>query len=248
VQLGHDVETIIGSAYPRFIFGGRNSAGQTGLPAAILIRGIRKTSKALRGFCHFIAMPFEQVRRLCSETTNLRDAEALLVFRRADWIRTSDPYVPNVVRYRAALLPETGWQKYRITRIYQNQRFIWPPAHICPIKNSHEPVIMFLLPHDRIYFIRPSTPDFRLQTPDFFPNPPHDGLSYETGFVEFPCRKVKRSKLVIRLTVYHFKLLVMFYKKAYLRNAGSTGMRCVHAHSIIVAKSLSCYALNNTSS
>ena len=27
---------------------------------------------------------------------------------RADWIRTSDPYVPNVVRYRAALLPEKG--------------------------------------------------------------------------------------------------------------------------------------------
>ena len=25
---------------------------------------------------------------------------------RADWIRTSDPYVPNVVRYRAALHPE----------------------------------------------------------------------------------------------------------------------------------------------
>src|SRR4051812_4130843 len=25
---------------------------------------------------------------------------------RADWIRTSDPHVPNVVRYRAALLPE----------------------------------------------------------------------------------------------------------------------------------------------
>ena len=25
---------------------------------------------------------------------------------RADWIRTSDPYVPNVMRYRAALLPE----------------------------------------------------------------------------------------------------------------------------------------------
>lgn len=25
---------------------------------------------------------------------------------RADWIRTSDPYVPNVVRYRAALLPD----------------------------------------------------------------------------------------------------------------------------------------------
>jgi hypothetical protein len=28
VQLGHDVETIIGSGYPGFIFGGRNSAGQ----------------------------------------------------------------------------------------------------------------------------------------------------------------------------------------------------------------------------
>jgi hypothetical protein len=27
VQLGHDVETIIGSAYPSFGFGGRNSAG-----------------------------------------------------------------------------------------------------------------------------------------------------------------------------------------------------------------------------
>jgi hypothetical protein len=26
VQLGHDVETIIGSAYPSFGFGGRNSA------------------------------------------------------------------------------------------------------------------------------------------------------------------------------------------------------------------------------
>jgi hypothetical protein len=28
LQLGHDVETIIGSAYPGFGFGGRNSAGQ----------------------------------------------------------------------------------------------------------------------------------------------------------------------------------------------------------------------------
>jgi len=27
VQLGLDVETIIGSTYPSFIFGGRNSAG-----------------------------------------------------------------------------------------------------------------------------------------------------------------------------------------------------------------------------
>jgi hypothetical protein len=27
VQLGHDVETIISSAYPSFGFGGRNSAG-----------------------------------------------------------------------------------------------------------------------------------------------------------------------------------------------------------------------------
>jgi hypothetical protein len=28
VQLGHDVEAIIGSAHPGFIFGGHNSAGQ----------------------------------------------------------------------------------------------------------------------------------------------------------------------------------------------------------------------------
>jgi hypothetical protein len=28
VQLGHDVETIIGSAYPSFGFGGRNSVEQ----------------------------------------------------------------------------------------------------------------------------------------------------------------------------------------------------------------------------
>ena len=28
VQLGHDIEAIIGSAYPGFIFGGRNSVGQ----------------------------------------------------------------------------------------------------------------------------------------------------------------------------------------------------------------------------
>jgi len=28
VQLGLDIETIIGSAYPGFGFGGRNSAGQ----------------------------------------------------------------------------------------------------------------------------------------------------------------------------------------------------------------------------
>jgi hypothetical protein len=28
VQLGHDVEAIIGSAYPSFGFGGRNSVGQ----------------------------------------------------------------------------------------------------------------------------------------------------------------------------------------------------------------------------
>ena len=28
VQLGQDIETIISSAYPGFIFGGRNSVGQ----------------------------------------------------------------------------------------------------------------------------------------------------------------------------------------------------------------------------
>ena len=30
---------------------------------------------------------------------------------RDDWIRTSGPYVPNVVRYRAALHPENDWNK-----------------------------------------------------------------------------------------------------------------------------------------
>ncbi len=35
---------------------------------------------------------------------------------RADWIRTSDPYVPNVVRYRAALLPVK-----RAAKIQDNQ-------------------------------------------------------------------------------------------------------------------------------
>ena len=29
-----------------------------------------------------------------------------LTFGRDDWIRTSDPFVPNEVRYRAALHPE----------------------------------------------------------------------------------------------------------------------------------------------
>ena len=32
---------------------------------------------------------------------------------RADWIRTSDPYVPNVVRYRAALLPVSSAEPWR---------------------------------------------------------------------------------------------------------------------------------------
>jgi hypothetical protein len=30
------------------------------------------------------------------------------MLRRDDWIRTSDPFVPNEVRYRAALHPEIG--------------------------------------------------------------------------------------------------------------------------------------------
>jgi len=34
VQLGHDVETIIESAYPGFGFGGRNSVGQWFLTSA----------------------------------------------------------------------------------------------------------------------------------------------------------------------------------------------------------------------
>ncbi len=35
---------------------------------------------------------------------------------RDDWIRTSDPYVPNVVRYRAALHPEAS--KNRIAKFW----------------------------------------------------------------------------------------------------------------------------------
>ena len=31
-----------------------------------------------------------------------------LIARRDDWIRTSDPFVPNEVRYRAALHPENN--------------------------------------------------------------------------------------------------------------------------------------------
>ena len=34
------------------------------------------------------------------------DLKTLVNSSRADKIRTCDPYVPNVVRYRAALLPE----------------------------------------------------------------------------------------------------------------------------------------------
>ena len=40
---------------------------------------------------------------------------------REDRIRTCDPYVPNVVRYRAALLPEEGTQKYGASAIWQNR-------------------------------------------------------------------------------------------------------------------------------
>ena len=36
-------------------------------------------------------------------------------FCRADWIRTSDPYVPNVVRYRAALLPDLSTRVEKIS-------------------------------------------------------------------------------------------------------------------------------------
>src|SRR4030095_16702401 len=42
----------------------------------------------------------------CFEITKPQLSLRLLLFSRADWIRTSDPYVPNVVRYRAALLPD----------------------------------------------------------------------------------------------------------------------------------------------
>jgi hypothetical protein len=45
--------------------------------------------------------------------------------RRADWIRTSDPYVPNVVRYRAALLPENMGCKNTFTPSFIKKEINW---------------------------------------------------------------------------------------------------------------------------
>ena len=39
---------------------------------------------------------------------------------REDRIRTCDPYVPNVMRYRAALLPETGKTKSTADRAFDH--------------------------------------------------------------------------------------------------------------------------------
>ena len=41
-----------------------------------------------------------------STECKIKVIDLMTSYCRADWIRTSDPYVPNVVRYRAALLPE----------------------------------------------------------------------------------------------------------------------------------------------
>jgi hypothetical protein len=50
----------------------------------------------------------------------------VVLFRRDDWIRTSDPYVPNVVRYRAALHPETGE--------YKNKKKLKAIKNVCQSK------------------------------------------------------------------------------------------------------------------
>ena len=43
---------------------------------------------------------------------------------RDDWIRTSDPFVPNEVRYQAALHPDTAIPNYEnsITNIYKSPK------------------------------------------------------------------------------------------------------------------------------
>ena len=56
---------------------------------------------------------------------------------RADWIRTSDPYVPNVVRYRAALLPRkkkgtTIQVPFGSGGLDSNQRPLAPHANALP--------------------------------------------------------------------------------------------------------------------
>ena len=65
---------------------------------------------------------------------------------REDRIRTCDPYVPNVVRYRAALLPElnrrsrlNGTQKYGASAIWQNDYCLfsmsWKALPRCPARS-----------------------------------------------------------------------------------------------------------------
>ncbi len=44
--------------------------------------------------------------------------------RRADWIRTSDPVVPNDVRYRAALLPEMIFRMIKLSGNQHMNKFI----------------------------------------------------------------------------------------------------------------------------
>ena len=48
----------------------------------------------------------EKINDIVASKKNILNLYIRARIGRADWIRTSDPYVPNVVRYRAALLPD----------------------------------------------------------------------------------------------------------------------------------------------
>ena len=82
--------------------------GQTGLATLIQRRGTDKPlQKAYWLFYFSHSLLASKLAQLAGKIKSSAIAEPFEgVCRRADWIRTSDPYVPNVVRYRAALLPE----------------------------------------------------------------------------------------------------------------------------------------------
>gem|GEM_PF-7022003 len=76
-----------------------------------------KTMRKKQFFPFFPAKPGKRTEKLrgntcfpfCSPAKSIlikQNPNSQLQMRRDDWIRTSGPYVPNVVRYRAALHPE----------------------------------------------------------------------------------------------------------------------------------------------
>jgi len=79
----------------------------TGAASLILKGGAEKTKPcSLRSLRFFICLPF-QASLKGLQIKNLRLSPKAFLFRREDRIRTCDPLVPNQVRYRPALLPET---------------------------------------------------------------------------------------------------------------------------------------------